>query len=209
VLTLDPARYPRAAEYLATLPQGLESYPTCKIKDIIIEPYVRSFASVADEPGLPVPLADMLSGRLTSPWVSEVVFQVAHLVVRDRRFAEDGPLLDWMQAANAQVFDKPILRNLMRLVSPTLIVLGATKRWSAFHTGSELTADRVVESEGRAGATAHLRYPPRLFSSLFLVTLERSFVAALTASRARDPQAKVRSSGNEEGLTHYAVSWRT
>jgi hypothetical protein len=208
VVTLDPGRFPRAAAYLATLPHGLESHPGCKVRDVVLEPYVRSFAALAGEPGLPVPVADMLTGRLTSPWLSEVLFQVSHLVVRDRGFDEDGAMLDWTLKANAQVFDKPILRNLMRLVSPTLVVLGATKRWSAFHMGSDLTADRVVESGGRAGATAHLKYPPGLFSPLFLVTLERSFVAALMASRAREPQAKAMAEGTERGLTDYAVSWR-
>jgi hypothetical protein len=207
-MTIDASRFPRSAEYLATLPQGLESHPACKIRDIVVEPYVRSFAAIAGEAGVPGPVAEMLAGRAQGPWVSEVVFQVAHLVVRDRGFVNDTPLLDWMQAANEQVFDKPILRNLMRLVSPTLIVLGATKRWSAFHLGSELSADRVVEADGRAGATARLRYPPRLFSPFFLVTLERSFVAALTASRARDPQARMTTSGNEGGLTEYFVSWQ-
>jgi hypothetical protein len=208
VVTLDPRRFPRAAAYLASLPQGLESHPDCKIRDIVVEPYVRAFASIADEPGLPVPVADMLTGRARVPWHSEVLFQVVHLVVRDRGFTDDTPLLDWMQKANEEVFDKPILRNLMRLVSPTLIVLGATKRWSAFHTGSDLTADRVVESGGRAGATARLRHPPGLFSPLFLVTLERSFIAALTASRAREPQAKMMSADADRGVTEYAFSWR-
>ena len=207
-MTIDAGRFPRAAAYLATLPEGLASYPTYKVRDMVLEPYVEKFAALAGEPGLPTEVADMLAGRARGQWMSEVHFQVAHLVVRDRGFADDGPLFEWAQRAASQTFDRPILRNLMRLVSPTLVVLGASKRWSAFHSGSELTADKVVESGGRAGCTARLRYPPHLFAPLFLVTLEHSFSVALAASRARDPQVKALSTGSELGVTEYALSWR-
>jgi hypothetical protein len=206
--TLDAGRFPRAAAYLRSLARGLDTHPACQVRDIVVEPYVQKFAALAGEPGLPPPVADMLGGRTRAPWMSEVCFQVAHLVVRDREFADDVAMNEWMEKANAQTFDKPILRNLMRLVSPTLIVLGASKRWSAFHTGSELSTEKVVESGGRAGTTARLRYPARLFSSLFLLTLERSFTVALAASRARDPQVKALSTESELGVSEYAISWR-
>lgn len=208
MVTIDPGRFPRAAAYLASMPDGLESHAACKIRDVVLDPYVRDYKAIAAEPGLPVPVADLLRGRVPGPWISEVLFQVGHLVVRDRAFAADGPLHEWMRSANAEVFDKPILRSLMRLVSPSLIVLGASKRWAAFHLGSDLTVERVVEADGRAGSVAHLRYPPGLFSALFLETLEGSFVAALAASRAREPQAKILVTDAAHGRTDYAVSWR-
>ncbi len=205
---LDGGRFPRAAGYLALLPNGLESHPTCQVRDVVLEAYVQQFASLAGEPGLPAQVADMLAGRSKGQWQSGVCFQVIHLVARDRGFTDDEPFFAWSQKAASATFDKPILRNLMRLVSPTLVVLGASKRWSTFHSGSELTAEKVVESGGRAGCTAKLRYPSRLYSPLFLQTLERSFTAALMASRARDPQAKVLSTESGLGVTEYAISWR-
>ena len=190
-MTLDPVRLPHAAAYLAALPEGLASYPACRIRDIVIEPYASAFGALASEPGLPAPVADLLRGGNGKSSYPEVVFQVAHLVVRDRAFGDDASFFEWQFHANTSVFDRPILRNLMRLVSPTLVVLGATKRWTAFHEGSELTAGRIVPAGERAQTQAHLKYPARLFSRLFLVGLEQAFLAALLASRAKDPRAKL------------------
>jgi hypothetical protein len=219
-VTLDPARLPNAARYLASLPQGLRSFPDCKVRDITAELYANAFNALAGEPGLPTPVADLLGGIASGPWYPEVVFQVAHLVVRDRVFDDDAKFFEWIFNANALVFDRPILRNLMRLVSPTLVVLGATKRWAAFHAGSELTAERVVATGDRGQTLAHLRYPTGLFSPVFLLGLEQVFMAALLASRARDPQVKlgrVEDTGAAPGagaagasltVATYEVSWR-
>jgi hypothetical protein len=221
LVNLDPARLPRAAEYLASLPQGLDSFPGCRVRDITVEPYASAFGHLAGEGGLPAPVADLLRGIASGPWYPEVVFQVAHLVVRDRVFDDDASFFEWIFNANALVFEKPILRNLMRLVSPTLVVLGATKRWGTFHAGSELTAERLRATGERAETLAHLKHPAGVFSRVFLLGLERVFLASLLASRARDPQVKlgrVEPAGSValgEGLPNtnlaiatYAVSWR-
>jgi hypothetical protein len=218
-VTLDPVRLPHAAAYLAALPQGLGSFPDCRVREVTVEPYARAFGALADEPGLPAPVADLFAGIGRGPTYPEVVFQLAHLVVRDRVFEDDAPFYEWIFNANVLLFDRPILRNLMRLVSPTLIVLGATRRWAAFHDGSELTADRVVVAGERAQTASHLKYPAGLFSRVFLRGLEGVFMAALLASRAREPQVKL--GGVEEGpgavvgvpgatlaTASYEVSWR-
>ena len=161
------------------------------MRDVTVEPYAQAFGSMVEEPGLPAPLVDLFAGVGGGSTYPEVVFQTAHLVVRDRVFDDDAPFYEWIFNANATLFDRPILRNLMRLVSPTLIVLGAAKRWGAFHDGSELTADRVVISGERAGTFSHLVFPSGLFSRVFLGGLEHVFMAALLASRAREPRVKL------------------
>lgn len=219
-MTLDPERMPRAAAYLAALPHGLQSFPGCRVREITVEPYARAFGALAEEPGLPAPVVDLFAGISSGPSYPEVVFQVAHLVVRDRVFADDASFHEWIFNANALLFDKPILRNLMRLVSPTLVVLGAAKRWAAFHDGSELFADRVVTGDERAETLSHLKYPKGLFPDVFLRGLEHAFMAALLASRARDPRAKLARiedpvpgvTGGPQGtslsVATYEVSWR-
>jgi hypothetical protein len=219
MVTLDPARLPRAAAYLSSLPQGLQSFPRCRVRDVTVEPYARAFGALAEEPGLPTPVVDIFAGVGGGPTYPEVVFQLVHLVVRDRVFDDDAPFYEWIFDANAQLFDRPILRSLMRLVSPTLIVLGAAKRWGAFHDGSELTADRVVVSGDRAETFSHLRYPSGLFSNVFLRGLEHVFMAALLSSRARAPRVKLArvediGPGSLSGtpseslaLASYEVSW--
>jgi hypothetical protein len=205
-VTLDPTRLPETCKYLASLPQGLESFPRCTVRDVSVDAYVRDFSGLAAEPGLPGPVADMLRGSLKGAWLSETVFQVANLVVRDLAFANDASFSEWIFDANTELFDKPFLRNLMRLLSPMLIVIGASKRWGTFHQGSDLASGRVARSGDREETLATLRYPAGVFAPLFLTSLEQVFLAALVASRAKDPRVELGAVGAAEA--EYKVSWR-
>jgi hypothetical protein len=204
-VTLDAIRLPATSKYLASLPRGLESFPSCAIRDVTIDTYVRDFGPLAEEPGLPEPVAELLRGRLRDVWLPETTFQAANLVVRDLAFADDQTFFEWVFKANAELFEKPLLRSLMRVLSPTLIVIGATKRWGTFHRGSELVAGRVSRTAGRDETVALLRYPSGVFSPTFLTSLEQIFLAALAASRAKDPRVKVGAVGAAEA--EYKVSW--
>src|SRR5690606_8444074 len=89
------------------------------------------------------------------------------------------------------MFDKPLLRPLMRLVSPTLIGMGSAKRWNAFHQGSSLVAEPVREDGGRVSTRSRLTFPEHLFSNLFLHGLARAFEAAVAGARGEDPRVEV------------------
>ena len=89
--TLDVGRFPRAAAYLSSLPDGLASHPTCQVRDMVLDAYVGQFSALGAEPGLPAQVADMLAGRSKGQWQSGVCFQVVHLVARDRGFVDDQP----------------------------------------------------------------------------------------------------------------------
>lgn len=203
---LDPSRFHEASQYAATLPKGLASFPACAVRDIAIEALTRDFGRLAEEPGLPTEVANVLRGRLGASWVPEVTFQVAELVVRDLGFEDDASYFAWISKTNDELFDKPVLRSLMRLLSPTLVVLGATRRWATFHQGSELSTGPVGRQGDRGATVAHLRYPEGLFSRIFLLGLEQAFMAALNASRAKEPEVKL----GAADVTHaeYRVSWR-
>lgn len=206
-MTLDPRRLPETCKYLASLPDGIGSFPACKVRDVAVDAYARDFSALAGEPGLPAPVADLLGGRPQEAWLPETAFQVAHLVVRELGFPDDASFCEWIFRTNAELFDRPILRGLMRLLSPTLIVIGAGKRWGTFHQGSELVAGRVSRSDDRHQTVAYLRYPPGLFAPIFLTGLEQAFLAALAASRAKDPRVELRALGPLGA--EYHVSWRS
>jgi hypothetical protein len=205
-VTLDPIRLPETCKYLASLPQGVQSFPKCTVRDVAVAAYVRDFSALAAEPGLPEPVAELLRGGLRATWLPETVFQVVNVVVRELAFSDDASFFTWIFNANAELFDKPLLRSLMRLLSPMLIVIGAGKRWGTFHQGSELVPGRVSRSGDREETTARLRYPSGLFAPTFLAGLEHAFLAALIASRARDPRVELGAVGPAEA--EYRVDWR-
>lgn len=205
-MALDPARLPRAAEYVSTLPRGLESFAACSAHSVLFEPFVRDFSQLSTEPSLPAPVADLLSGRLSDRrWIPEVVFQTASLAVRDLGFPDDTAFYRWIFATSQETFETPLLRTLMKLISPSLTVLGAAKRWGAVHQGSDVVtmASRLVS--GRSETTVELRYPDKLFSPTFLGSLNEVFLAALMAARAKDPLLEVRAV--ESGRATYVASW--
>jgi hypothetical protein len=204
-VTFDAIRLPATSKYLASLPRGLESFPLCTIRDVTTDTYVRDFGGLAEEPGLPEPVADLLRGRLRDTWLPETVFQAANLVVRDLAFSDDASFFAWVFKVNGELFERPLLRSLMRLLSPTLIVIGASKRWGTFHRGSDLVAGRVSRTAGRDETVARLRYPTGVFAPIFLASLEQIFLAALAASRARDPRVELGTAGEVEA--EYRVSW--
>jgi hypothetical protein len=204
-MKIDSTKFPNAARYVESLPQGFESFPECEVNAEAVEPFLR-FGHLADTPGMPRVAAALLSGTVSDKgWVSEVVFQTANLVVRDLAFANDAAFFQFTYDSSREVFDKPVVRHLMRLVSPTLVVAGATKRWATFHRGSELKASPITESGGRVHTAAVLRYPEGVFSRIFLKGLEQAFLAALSGARGKD--ARVELAGVRPGTAEYRISY--
>jgi hypothetical protein len=202
---LDRGRFPSASAYLTNLPKGLESFPECRVRVLVFEHIGRQYPELVRdvEPG---PLASLLAGTLdSSGWVPEVVGQVANLMVRDACLPSDDAYCDWTYEMSLISFGKPLLRQLMRLMSPALLVLGSAKRWSALHTGSELGTSAVRTNGDRNEVVGRLRFPPGIFSELFLIGLCPAFRAALSLARGRDIRVELgqRTDVNAE----YVVSW--
>jgi hypothetical protein len=203
---LDRAAYPRAAAYVASLPYGLASYPDCRVHAPTFEPHRRDFGTLAALPGLPEPVRQILSGRVKEDaWVPAVAFQVANLLVRDAGLPSDEAYCKWVFDTSREMFDKPLVRRLMRLISPTLVVMGSAKRWGTFHQGSSLVSLPVREVDGRAEASARLTFPTDLFPPLFLMGLPSAFHAAVVGARGNDVRAALRSAGRESA--EFVVSW--
>jgi hypothetical protein len=205
-MALDPARLPRAAEYVSALPQELESFGQCGARSVLFEPLVRDFSRLATETSLPQQVSDLLSGRLSRQRrVPEVVFQTASLTIRDLAFADDAAFYRWIFTTSQETFDAPLVRNLMKLVSPSLTVLGATKRWSAFHEGTDAIPGATEVVNGRSETRVELRYPEGVFSRTFLGGLTQAFLAAIMAARAKEPRVELETV--ESGRSLYLASW--
>jgi len=189
---LDPARFPRAAAYLKGLPEGLGSYPACAARVVIAEGHAREHGGIAAGFVPPEPVGSLFRGALEpTAWVPEVAFQVANLMVRDAAFRSDAAFHEWTYEKSRELVDKPFLRTLMRLMSPTLIVVGSAKRWGEFHRGTKLDAGTVEAPGGRARTRATLTFPEGLFPKLFLEGLERAFAAAIDGARGKNPLVRL------------------
>ena len=202
---LDARRFPATTEYVRSLSNGLDSFPRCRVRVVVFESLAKDFP-VLGRSAPPGPLAALLRGELvSSAWIPEVVGQAANLMLRDACLKSDADYLNWAHRTNAKTFEKPLLKGLMRLVSPTLIVIGAARRWSMLHEGSELSVSTPRTVGGRVHAVGQLRYPEGLLSRLFLEGLTPAFSVALELARGR--QVEVALTQCTAGRAEYAVSW--
>jgi hypothetical protein len=149
-------------------------------------------------------VGDYLAGRVPKKkWGPEVVPLVLQMMVFD--ILGDDATMKWFYEDATRIFKGPIMRHIMRLISPTLVVMGASSRWNALRRGTQLTADPVQKTPDRLRTTARLEFPDGLYPHAYLRGLEQSFTAALDGARGREVQvalAEVRA-----GEAHYYVSW--
>ena len=200
--TVNRERYPLAAEYLARLPAGFASHPRC-------EAWVESHVGARDtlrKQGdlgvLPREITDFLESRYTG-WFPEVIGQTAEMMVADC-IGEAG-YISWCYDDAAQLFRGPLIRHLMRLVSPTLVVMGATNRWGSVHRGTTLRSLPVKRVGERTVATVILEVPEHHYPPLFLEGLAESFRAAIDGARGSQGASKIQRASTTSG--EYEVSW--
>lgn len=197
-LQLDPQKYPLAAAYQALLPLGLQTHPQCT---------ARSDATrhtLQDHPGLlehaPAGFRAALEPLLAQDMLPDTWNVVVRLMVRDVALHDDERFLKWNLEMSSRVFATPLYRVLMRVLSPSLVITNASKRWNAFRTGTLLAA-----TWAKNGGDLTLTYPTALYPNLMVRAFAESFRAALLAAHAKNVRVAVTSYAPEKAT--YAVSW--
>jgi len=199
--TLDPVRFPRASAYLSQLPYGLDSFPECTCRTDVARIILDEFPTLLAT-GLPPGLPRILTTAVRSKDVIPDVWGVLlRLMLRDGGVPDDASFLKWHAEMSAKVFATPMYRMLMHVLSPTLVLAGAQRRWNAYRTGTHLS------SEGdKRGATLKLAYPKGLYTHLVVRCYAELFRASLQAAKAQDVLIAVTSHTPTE--TTYSLSWR-
>lgn len=206
-LSLDRRRYPLTASYIAELPEGLASFPECRVNVRVHETIRADFPDLGREPGLPRPLADFFAGRRTKgDWFPEVVGNAIYLMIRDAAYTDDEQFLAWNQRNIDRLVRAPFYRALMVLLSTSFVVMGASKRWALFHRGTTMESEPIATAGDRLTFRAKLHFPPGLFTHLMLQQHRATFLAVLAASRAGEPE--VRLDLVERDRAEYIASWQ-
>ncbi len=175
-------KYPHAAEYVASLPAGLGSYPSARIKASLLRMLLADHLRAFDESALPSELIE-LSRNPPPPtaWVEETKMVTLMLAVRDEVYSSDEEWVRWCKGNNASLFRSPLYRLLMYVATPEMALKGGAQRWSQFHQGTTL---RTMRLEPRRYAIL-LGFPPRLFAPLYVKGLASAFEAAIEAAGAK------------------------
>lgn len=193
----------RIDAYLASLPEGIDSYPQCTHKGEPLSIWLRRSPTEGLADKLPAPCAALLDAARPFPsWVPEVHANVLYLAILEVSFGDERAFLAHAEQCNRAVLQTPTNRVLFWVAAPKAILRAAGQRWSSLHRGSAIEV-RVAQD---TAAEVDLHYPPRLFPEIVLRGTATGFLAALENAGARDVQMDVRRV--DETRAMFAARWR-
>lgn len=171
--------------YIASLPDGLASYPEARVKGSL----VRSSLTASPRPltvgmGLPPRLeAIILAPPAASDWIPEAELWALRTCMYDRDFADAGGMAaysEWVYGLNLRLLRSPLYRILFAVLSPERLFVGSTNRWSAFHKGTSMEDVQATRGRGRF----RLKTPPYLVPDIGRIGAESAHRAALELAGA-------------------------
>ncbi len=178
----------RLERYLRDLPQGLESHPRCQQKAVLYLGLLDAMPAIASVSArMPRELRDLVEHpRRESAWISEVHSTALGLAGCDLIGLSDDDLVEISYRMNRALMTGALARIIFMVLSPSMLLVGASARWSAFHRGSSLT------SKGRGRGTIQLSYPTHLVPELIARVHARGFGAVLEGAGSRTASVTVR-----------------
>lgn len=193
--------FPTAAAYFAELPEGLESHGEC----LAFEVHEGARRQVIEHASakLTPPVARLLDASWSDRWIPEVHGLLAQMMLAD--VLGETAYLAWIYDEARRIYDRPFLRHLMRLLSPSLVLMGGASRWGTMHRGSRLAALSSVKGEHRVTSGITLDYPPGLFPAMFCRGLGETFRAAFDLAHASNTTVELVEHGRQH--SRFEVAW--
>jgi hypothetical protein len=193
------------AAYLARLPDGLASYSECTAKASLLRDMVETRPLDPDAPTLLEDLRPWIRDPPpVSSWMPEVAFVASALTIYDVHFGghDLAGFEQWIVAFNTALFRKPLYRVLFALMAPERLVVGATKRWSAFHRGTSL----ALLERGVCSSLVRVEFPPHLYDRVMLHGLTAGLRAAVLVAGGREATTTLETA--DATSAEYWIRWR-
>ena len=200
----------RLHTYLASLPAGPRSFPSCQVKGNVLDETLNWLAEVEGsiDPAIEGWLSDARPLGRTREWVPEALLNAISLSVIDAGYPSDESWVLDVHRRQLEAYRTPLYRALLMVLSPTLLTMGASDRWKAYRQGSTLVVDKWQKTpEGRA-ATATLRYPPGLHTEVLLLALGQALLAAVDACGARGSRLEM-APGSGPGESRFFLTYES
>ncbi len=203
--TVDPVRFPQLSAYLATLPDGLASYPECVLRASNMLPFMSAkgaspLAGVESE--LPEPVQRLLAAPPpNSAWIPEVHLYAFLLANVDRAGMSDDAYEAWVLATCQRLYSGLLYKLVMSFVSRENVVEVAGSRWATQHRGTTLS----MRSVDRDHVRCRLDFPPRLMSTLIVKGYRSVLLAVWQLVEARGLSMRLVESS--ETMAEYETTW--
>lgn len=186
-----PTGLRRVDAYLASLPNGLASYPDIVQKASVYREFIRFLPTGKLLGKLPEPVEALLTKpRSASAWVCKVHTTALMLGLAETAFAGDEDFVARCLVANKELLTGPLYRLLMMVASPAYLAKNSETRWNTFHRGVKMVTESLPE--GKTGTVRlRLEYPKKLIPDLLARSYTTAFQAALEAAGARGVAVEV------------------
>lgn len=172
-LVPDPS-HPELARYLASLPQGVDSYSECTVRAATMIAAL-DLLDLGSTEGLPEPVRALIADE---PHRSHHIPEVHNLCffswLRDERFDSDEGYLTFTDAVFRRFYAMPVYRVAFMMGRPDQVASSSARIWSFIRKGSRLEVAR----RGDQQLWLRVTHPPHLFDELHGRALARGLAIA-------------------------------
>lgn len=173
--------------YLESLPDGMRSFPKCQVRGEVLDHTLEWLSEVGGtlEPTLRDWVRTYRPLGRAMEWVPEVLLNCVSLAVADEGYPSGEAWLSDVYRRQRKIYETPLYRALLLLLSPTLLTMGAADRWTAYRRGTALIVDKWQKTVGGRQTIATLEHPAGLHTELHLMSLGQAMLAAVDACGAK------------------------
>lgn len=181
--------YPHLDRYIASLPEGLSSFPGCLAKAASL---LGLRAKLLDARRMPEELHRYLVETFPkNEWIPETHVNAMMLAVRDHYFGHGSEgvvaFLAWVRARSLELYGSPLYKAVFFVLSPERLIRGAAQRWSLFRKGTTL---EVIDDTARR-VVLRLSHPEGLHEPHSRAGLAVGIEAAVASAGGRNAQVEV------------------
>ena len=195
---------PRTEAYIAALPAGLDSYPTCKQKGSLTRLWLSEFPLSAKVDLLPRELRTLVEGPpLASGWVPEVHANALYIATGELVLPREDDLVDCMYRLNVMLFQSPLYRAVTLVASPASFLRALELGWKLFRRGQYIALTTMSPTALRIRVT----WPPLVTPVLIARCFATGFRAAAEAT-GTVTGLKVDLTEFDRTTAAYDISWR-
>lgn len=196
-------RFPSARRYLDALPAGLDSFPDLRVhtealglvREIVPGPY-------DDVPGA---LGAYFRYEIDDAWVPEVLGQCTTLMLCDT--IGEAALISRSRELAQRLYSGRVLRHLIRLLSPTLLIMGTQRRWAVLRRGTEMTSTPTKKVDGYNRGEIVVSAPHPVFTATFGRALQPVIEVAVESANGKDPSVEI--AENTPTRMRFVGHWRS
>jgi hypothetical protein len=199
---VDATTYPRLAEYIGHLPAGLDSYPNCKSKAILVRTAIEGLDVSTLPEGLPNVVAELIQRPPAQGlWMPAVHSDAVFFAIADRFYPSRKAVYDWTRERTMSGVRSPTYRALTRVAGPWVLMKMASASHGLFQKGTYLRA----ASDGRKSLRLTMTHPPYLHFGLNHYSNVPMFQVLIEVAGGRDVEVRMPVSEPEQAV--YLASW--